>query len=164
MNIANSICIIKTGKGEIGISNEHIAAADYIEFLSRSDLGQQYPKERFRERIDKLVKNTQISLVARNNQNMIIGNCFGLTDYAYWLLVTDLGVDRNYVKQGIGKALMHLARDMAGGDKDIIVFAYANENATGFYEKIGMKKSAAMMEQTDIEWTPFEVDKGWDNL
>lgn len=38
-----------------------------------------------------MVKNTSISLVARNESNEIIGVCFGITDFAYWLFITDLG-------------------------------------------------------------------------
>lgn len=50
----------------ITIREERISAEEYIEFLKRTDLGSQYPKERFYERIPKLVKNVSISLVARN--------------------------------------------------------------------------------------------------
>ena len=64
-------------------------------------------KERFNERIDKLVKNTSISLVARNTDNEIIGVCFGITDFSYWLFITDLGVRRDCVGCGIGKDLVN---------------------------------------------------------
>ncbi len=144
---------------KIIIRQEHITSGDYVEFLSRTDLGKQYPKERFRTRIDKLVNNTQISLIARDKSGKIVGNCFGLTDYAYWLLVTDLGIDRSYIKKGIGGKLMRMAREMAGGQKDIVVFTYANEDAVEFYSKIGMRRSNDMMELTDVEWTEFEVGK-----
>ena len=50
----------------IVIREERISAEEYIEFLRRTDLGSQCPKERFDERIPKLVKNVSISLVARN--------------------------------------------------------------------------------------------------
>jgi ribosomal protein S18 acetylase RimI-like enzyme len=148
---------IETKKGTIKIAQERITYTMYYEFLTRTDLGKQYPKERFEERITKLLKNIQISLIARNEKKEIVGICFGLTDYSYWLLVTDLGIDRNYEKNGIGKELMKQARKEAGGSKDIIVFTYANENAVDFYKKIGMNKSTEMMEQTDIEWTSFTV-------
>ena len=148
---------IETKKGTIKIAQERITYDMYYEFLTRTDLGKQYPKERFEERITKLLKNIQISLIARTEEKDIVGICFGLTDYSYWLLITDLGVDRNYEKSGIGKEMMKQARIEAGGSKDIIVFTYANENAVEFYKKIGMKKSTEMMEQTDIEWTSFTV-------
>lgn len=78
----------------INIREERISAEEYIDFLKRTDLGSQYPRERFTERIPRLVKNVSISLVARNEKGVIVGVLFGLTDYAYWLYVTDLGVDR----------------------------------------------------------------------
>ena len=88
------------------INEERLTAEEYIDFLKQTDLGSQYPKERFNERIERLVKNASISLVARNEQNEIIGVCFGITDFAYWLFMTDLGVIRECVGQGIGKALV----------------------------------------------------------
>ena len=87
---------------KIEIKEERITAEEYIDFLKRTDLGSQYPRERFEERISKLVKNASISLVARNQYGLIVGVLFGLTDYAYWLYVTDLGVDRDYEGRGIG--------------------------------------------------------------
>ena len=36
------------------ISEERISAKEYIEFLKRTDLGSQYPRERFGERIKKM--------------------------------------------------------------------------------------------------------------
>ena len=125
---------------EITIKEERLTAEDYIDFLKRTDLDSQYPKERFYERIPKLVKNVSISLVARNADGMIVGVLFGLTDFCYWLYIIDLGVDRNYEHQRIGRALMKKALEIAGGEKDIAVYLIANENAIPFYEKLGMKK------------------------
>ena len=97
----------------IEIKEERISADDYIDFLKRSDLGSQYPKERFEERIAKLVKNVNISLVARNEEKTVVGVLFGLTDYSYWLYITDLGVDRDYERQGIGRELVKKAHELA---------------------------------------------------
>lgn len=144
-------------KEQIEIKEERISAKEYIEFLKRTDLGSQYPKERFEERISKLVNTVTISLVARNENNKIVGVLFGLTDYAYWLYVTDLGVDREYEGQGIGRSLMKNAHDIAGGEKDIAVYLIANENAIPFYEKLGMEKAEDVMQYNHVEWTGFTV-------
>ena len=109
-------------------------------FLKDTDLGLQYPKERFAERIALLVNKVSISLVARNNAHRIIGVCFGITDFAYWLFITDLGVIREYTGQGVGTALVKKLHELAGGTKNIILYACANENAIPFYEKIGMTR------------------------
>ena len=53
-------------KGKINYREERLTADEYIDFLKRTDLGSQYPKERFEERIGKLVRNVSISLVARD--------------------------------------------------------------------------------------------------
>ncbi len=141
----------------IKIREERITAEEYINFLKRTDLGSQYPKERFEERIYKLVNNVTISLTARNENGLIVGVLFGLTDYVYWLYVTDLGVDRDYERLGIGKQLMKMAHEIAGGEKDIAVYLIANENAVPFYEKLGMKKADDVMQYNHIEWTEFTV-------
>lgn len=142
---------------QIKIADERISSKEYIDFLKRTNLGSQYPKERFEERILKLVKNASISLIARNEKNLIVGVLFGLTDFAYWLYVTDLGVDINYERQGIGKRLMKTAHEKAGGEKDIAMYLVANENAVTFYENIGMEKAKDVMQYNHIEWTEFTV-------
>ena len=158
--MANSIDYDKTitiNEDTFRFKQECISAEEYIDFLKRSDLGQQYPKEDFLNRIKTLVGNVQISLVVRNTENQIIGVCFGLTDFAYWLLLTDLGVDRAYGRKGIGKTLVETAHELAGGKKNIILCAYVNDKAIPFYEKIGMRKSDDVMEKANIDWTSFEV-------
>jgi ribosomal protein S18 acetylase RimI-like enzyme len=143
---------------KIKILEERISAEEYIDFLKRTDLGSQYPKERFENRIAKLVNTVSISIIARNESGTVVGVLFGLTDFAYWLYVTDLGVDRAYTGQGIGRALMKTAHEIAGGEKDIAVYLIANENAVGFYEKLGMQKSVDVMQYNKIEWTEFVVE------
>ncbi|MBR2951212.1 MAG: GNAT family N-acetyltransferase [Lachnospiraceae bacterium] len=143
---------------KIEILEERISVEEYVEFLKRTDLGSQYPKERFESRIAKLVNTVSISLVARNVSGTVVGVLFGLTDFAYWLYVTDLGVDRSYTGQGIGRQLMRTAHEIAGGEKNIAVYLIANEHAVGFYEKLGMIKSVNVMQYNKIEWTEFVVE------
>ena len=142
----------------VTIHSERLSAGEYVDFLKRTDLGSQYPRERFAERIPRLLENASVSLVARNDENRVVGVLLGLTDFAYWLYVTDLGVDRAYERQGIGSRLMKQAHEMAGGEKDIAVYLIANERAVPFYEKLGMKKADDVMQYNHIEWTEFTVE------
>ncbi len=141
----------------VTINEERVSTAEYIDFLKRTDLGSQYPKERFEERIAKLVQNVSISLVARNEEKLMVGALFGLTDFCYWLYITDLGVDRNYERQGIATRMMKQAHQIAGGEKDIAVYLIANEDAVPFYKKLGMKKADDVMQYNHIEWTEWTV-------
>lgn len=142
----------------ITINSERITAEEYIDFLKKTDLGSQYPKENFDRRIEKLVKNASISLVARNEHNEIVGVCFGITDFAYWLFITDLGVIRSCTGKGIGRQLIFKALEAAGGENEIVMYTCANEDAVPFYEKIGMKKSEDIMEYNRMPWTSFTVE------
>ena len=142
---------------EAEIRQERVTCEEYIEFLTRTDLGSQYPKERFAERIGRLVETVQISLTARDEQGKLIGVLFGLTDYAYWLYVTDLGVDRAYTRRGIGSRLMRTAHRLAGGEEDIAVYLIANDKAIPFYRRLGMEPARDVMQYNHIAWTPFRV-------
>lgn len=142
----------------ITIQSERLTVNEYIDFLKNSELGSQYPKEDFLERIEKLLKNASISLTARDQQNRLVGICFGITDFAYWLFITDLGVIREYTRKGIGKQLLRKAHEIAGGEDNIIMYTCANEDAIPFYEKMGMVESTDIMEYNHINWTDFTVE------
>lgn len=139
------------------IQSERLTIAEYIDFLKRSDLGAQYPLERFETRVARVLQNASISLATRDADGRLVGVLLGLTDFAYWLFVTDLGVDRAYARQGIGTRLMRAAHEAAGGEKEIAVYLVANENAVPFYEKLGMEKADDVMAYNRIDWTSFTV-------
>ena len=141
------------------IKEERLSAEEYIEFLKHTDLGSQYPKERFRERIGTLVKRASISLVARNDAGKIIGVCFGITDFAYWLFITDLGVVRECAGKGIGTALVRKLHELAGGEENIIMYTCVNENAIPFYEKIGVVMSEDLEAMTAEQLDKYHSDQ-----
>ena len=140
------------------IKEERLTAEEYIEFLKHTDLGSQYPKERFRERIATLVERASISLVARDRDGRIIGVCFGITDFAYWLFITDLGIVREHTGKGIGTALVKRLHELAGGEDEIIMYTCFNENAFSFYKKLGMTKPDDVVVLNRISWTDFTVE------
>ena len=142
----------------IRIQSERFSPEEYISFLTRTDLGTQYPKERFRARVARLTGHASVSLSARREDGELVGVLLGLTDFSYWLFVTDLGVDRRYVRRGIGRRLMQRAHELAGGEKDIAVYLIAHEDAVPFYEKLGMERADDVMRYSHIEWTEFTVE------
>jgi hypothetical protein len=70
----------------------------------------------------------------------------------------------------VGKALVRELHRLAGkslagdesladgGEKNIIMYTCANENATGFYEKLGMVKPHDIYMYNKVEWTDFTVE------
>lgn len=85
---------------DYSIRRERLSPEEYVAFLKRTDLGSQYPKERFEERVAALVASVPISLTARDSAGELPGVCFGITDFAYWLFITDLGVVRTHTGRG----------------------------------------------------------------
>jgi GNAT superfamily N-acetyltransferase len=139
-------------------SSARLQPEEYLEFLTRTDLGQQYPQEDFIERITTLVSRTSITITARNEAGMLVGAAMGVTDFAYYLLVTDLGVDRKYTGQGIGRELLTRIHEAAGGTQRICVFLDTYTPAQGFYKKCGYEMADSVMYSLDESaWTFFDL-------
>lgn len=137
--------------------SERLEFEEYVDFLKRSDLGSQYPKQRFEERIRQVLKKVDVCITARNENGLLIGICFGLTDFVYFMFLTDLGVDRDYARQGIGKQLVTLAHQKAGGEDDITVTTISHDDAIPFYESCGLKNKPDLVVKYCREWEDFVV-------
>lgn len=137
--------------------DEDVSFEEYYDFLKRTDLGSQYPKERFKERVTKTLKNRSIGITARSEDGALVGIAFALTDFSYFLFLTDLGVDRDYVKQGIGTELMKRIEDGAGGEEDITMITISNDEAYDFYKKTGFKTQECLFWKCCKKWTNFTV-------
>ena len=138
------------------LSDEQLEYDEYVEFLRHSDIGHMYPRERFAGRLRRLLAHYDVCTTARDS-GQLVGVCLGLTDFAYFLFLTDLGVHRSYTGQGIGRRLVKDSHDLAGGEADITMFTHANEDAIGFYEKCGLKRLHRGMIKECSEFTEFTV-------
>ena len=65
---------------------------------------------------------------------------------------------RDWTGKGVGRALVRELHRIAGGEENIIMYTCANENATGFYEKLGMTKPGDVYVLNRAEWTDFTVE------
>ena len=140
-------------------TNEEISYPEFLDFLGRSDLGGQYPEERFQSRVSLTLRNRSIGISARDESGRLIGVCFGLTDFAYFLFITDLGVDRSFERLGIGTALLDRMHQEAGGTDDISVVTVANPRAIPFYKKLGYRQDDSLVWKAGDVWTSFVVAK-----
>lgn len=124
--------------------SERLCFDEYYDFLTRCDLGSQYHRKDFEIRVRKLLANVDITIAARN-EGKLVGICLGLTDFAYFLFVTDLGVDREFMDQGVGRELLRRLHDKAGGVEDISMVTISHVDAIGFYAACGAKNSDALV-------------------
>lgn len=96
-----------------------------------------YPEKDFEQRIARLLQHTGIVVTARHRAELV-GVCLGVTDHAYFLFITDIGVVRGFERMGIGRQLLRQAHEAAGGAHDITIVTWSNASAMPFYAACGL--------------------------
>lgn len=65
----------------------------------------------------------------------LIGLCRALTDYRYCCYVSDLAVDRDHQRQGVGRRLLDMVAESLGDEVTIVLLS--NERAMDYYPNAG---------------------------
>ncbi|MCW5943524.1 MAG: GNAT family N-acetyltransferase [Fimbriimonadaceae bacterium] len=138
-------------------AHERLAFGEYLEFLTRTDLGSQYPSDRFQDRIAGLLKSASVCVTARAGR--LVGVCLAITDWNYFVFITDLGVDRAFVGQGIGRRLLELAIEQIGDVDELTVVTLSNEEAVGFYRKQGMEPDFHLLVRYCKNWDSVDLTR-----
>ena len=122
-------------KGIVYNVESNLDGQEFIEVLNRSTLGERRPVDDFK-RITEMCKNANLIVTARLDRKLI-GVARSITDFAYCTYLSDLAVDKDYQKKGIGKRLIEETKKKAPQAKLILLSAPA---AIDYYPKIGMKR------------------------
>lgn len=137
-------------------TDERLSRTEYFLFLRTSNLGLMYPRKNFEERIERLLANAGIMITARHAETLV-GVCMGITDHAYFLFLTDLGVSRDYERRGIGRSLVTKAHKVAGSTEDITIVTWANRKAMPLYAACGIVPQEGLIGREGTEWDLFDV-------
>ena len=116
------------------IENE-LTAEEFIDVLKRSTLGERRPIQE-PDRIEAMLKHANLIVTARI-AGKLIGVSRALSDFAFCTYLSDLAVDEQYQKLGIGKELIRQTKLASGKAKLILLSA---PKAIHYYPKIGMKR------------------------
>ena len=128
--------LLKTMKTEIAYSIEKkVSVNDFIDILNRSGLGERRPVTQT-EKIEAMLKHANLVITARA-EHKIVGIARALSDFSFCTYLSDLGVDLEFQKSGIGKELIRQVK-LATGDAKLILLSAPG--AINYYPKIGMKK------------------------
>ncbi len=87
-------------------------------------------------RIDAMFKNADITISAWDDLRLV-GVARALTDYRYSCYLSDLAVDSEYQKQGIGSELVSRLRNRLGEEVTLILLSAPG--AVEYYPKIGFQ-------------------------
>lgn len=86
------------------------------------------------DRLDRMVKNSDIVITAWEDEKMI-GIARDLTDYSYCCYLSDLAVDTDYQKRGIGEQLILKVREKIGEESSLVLLSAPG--AVEYYPKVG---------------------------
>lgn len=114
---------------------EKIGEEEFTQVLINSTLGERRPVNDT-ERIAGMLQHANLIATARDN-GKLIGVSRSLTDFVFCTYLSDLAIDENYQKMGIGKELIRLTKEHTPKAKLILLAA---PKAVGYYPKIGMTR------------------------
>lgn len=111
----------------------------FRDVLVRSTLGLRRPIDD-RDRLTRMLANADLIVTARHG-GRLVGVARSITDSAYCTYLSDLAVDADYQRRGIGKRLVFETRKHAGEEAGLVLIAAPA--ARDYYGKIGMQRSDA---------------------
>ena len=115
-----------------------IGAGEFVDVLKRSGLAERRPVDEA-DVIRGMVENADLVVTARDGGGRLIGVARSVTDFAYCCYLSDLAVDKDFQRRGIGSELMRRTKDAAGGDKITLVLLSA-PGGMEYYPKAGLEK------------------------
>jgi GNAT superfamily N-acetyltransferase len=120
-------------------SEPKLSVQEFRHILETSTLAVRRPANDT-ERLDQMLRNADIIVTARDS-GRLVGISRAITDFAYCCYVSDLPVDLEYQRRGIGKRLIDETRSLAGDCATLLLIAAPA--AESYYPAIGMKHVAS---------------------
>ena len=116
---------------------EDLDAEEIVDVLKRSGLAARRPVDEPGV-IRGMVENADLVISARDGEGRLVGVARSVTDFAYCCYLSDLAVDRECQRQGIGKEMIRRTRIAAGGDK-ISLLLLSAPDGMDYYPRIGLE-------------------------
>ncbi len=89
-------------------------------------------------RLEKMINNADLTFTAWDD-GKLVGVARAITDFSYCCYLSDLAVDQDYQKSGIGKRLVRLLQEQIGEQVTLILLA--SPIAMEYYPRIGFEKA-----------------------
>ncbi len=115
-----------------------LGAGEFVDILKRSGLDQRRPVHN-PDVIRAMVDNADLTITARDQGGRLVGIARSVTDFAYCCYLSDLAVDRDCQRSGIGRELMARTKIAAGGGKITLVLLSAPDGMD-YYPRAGLEK------------------------
>ena len=113
-----------------------LTAAEFVDVLRRSTLGERRPLDD-PARMDAMLRNADIIMTARCD-GLLVGIARAVSDFSFCTYLSDLAVDENFQRRGIGRELIRRTQEAAGMNAKVILIAAPK--AVDYYPHIGMTR------------------------
>lgn len=113
--------------------NTAISADEFIDLLDRSTLAERRPVDD-RACMKGMIENSNL-VVSAWQDDLLVGIARSVTDFHYACYTSDLAVDKELQRSGVGKKLQVLTQKQLGPKCKLIVIAAPAANE--YYEHIG---------------------------
>jgi ribosomal protein S18 acetylase RimI-like enzyme len=117
-------------------SSTNISADQAIDLYIRSTLGERRPIHN-REAFENMYKHANL-IISAWDEDKLIGISRSLTDFSYVAYLSDLAVDVQYQKQGVGKRLIQETK--AKLEQDCMLVLLAAPKAREYYRPLGFEQ------------------------
>ena len=112
----------------------HLAVDEFIDVLRRSTLGDRRPVHDVRC-LELMLQNADLIVTARC-EGRLVGVSRAITDFAWCTYLSDLAVDQQFQRQGIGRQLLHRTHAAAGQCTRLILLSAPK--AESYYPHVGL--------------------------
>lgn len=114
-----------------------LGADEFIDVLKRSTLAERRPVDD-RKRIEGMLHHADIIVTARFSSGKLVGVSRAITDWSYCTYLSDLAVDAQWQRRGIGRELVWRAHQAGGFHTTLILLSAPG--ASAYYPRIGMQR------------------------
>ena len=114
-------------------STRSITTDQFIEVLRRSGLAARRPIDDV-ACMERMAANASL-ICSAWDEGVLVGVARSLTDHAYCCYLSDLAVDREYQRRGVGKALIKLTQNCLQPTATLILLAAPG--AESYYAHLG---------------------------
>ncbi len=109
---------------------------EFVDCLRRSTLAERRPVDD-RGTMEGMLRNADVICTARNQDGLLVGVARSISDFAYCTYLSDLAVDEDYQRRGIGKELIWRSHEAAGLNTTLVLLAAPK--AVEYYPHVGMQ-------------------------
>jgi predicted N-acetyltransferase YhbS len=90
------------------------------------------------DRIQQMVNHANLTITAWDG-DVMVGIGRALTDFSFCCYLSDLAVDKDYQRQGIGKTIVAKTQEILGDD--VMLLILSAPEAMSYYPRIGFEKA-----------------------